>query len=118
MINYRNIFNPTYSYIGIMVIIAIAILILISEKNILLSIYQISRTSLISGTISLIIGILINFLIQFIITNPYKIFITIITRNLIKNLYFYSAIIIIISGILNLITRIFVNLDSKSNRIW
>ena len=105
MINYRNIFNPSYNYIGIILISIIALLIIIVKKDILASIYQISKSAFIAGIITLIITIILNFLIDIVITSNYKIFIQIISENVISNLYFYSILVIIVGGLINLITR-------------
>jgi len=100
MINYRQIFNPTYNYIGIIFIIIIALAIILIKKNTISSIYQISESCLIAGTITIILTLLLNFVIKFLIVNTYKIFIEVITKNVISSLYLYSIILIIISGII------------------
>lgn len=109
MINYRNIFNPSYNYIGIIFIIIITLLIIIVQKDKIASIYKISKSALVAGFITLIIAIIINILIDIVITNSYKIFIQIISENVISNLYFYSILVIIIGGFINLITRAITN---------
>ena len=105
MINYRNIFNPNYNYIGIIIIILLLIAIFILQKNTISSLIRISNMSLISGIIILIIAITINMLIKILVLGSYKIFIEVITNTIIKNLYFYSITIIIISIILNILIK-------------
>ena len=112
MINYRNIFNSSYSYIGLILIFILALIIIIIEKDTLSSIYRISKYAIISGIIILLLALLSNFIINFLVFNKYKIFIEIITKNLINNLYFYSIIIIIISGIINLMLKTLSNTKS------
>lgn len=105
MINYRNIFNTSYNYIGLILIFILALLIIIIERDTVSSVYRISKYALISGIITLVLALLSNFIIEFLVFNSYKVFIEIISTNLIKNLYFYSIIIIIISGIVNLMLK-------------
>lgn len=105
MINFRNIFNPSYNYIGIICIIIIALLIIIVQRDTLASIYQISKTSFIAGIVTLIIALISSFLTNLLIPNSYKIFIEIISDNVLNHLYFYSILIIIISSILMLIIK-------------
>lgn len=109
MINYRNIFNSTYNYVGIVVIIILALIIVVIKKDVLASVKQISKTVFISGLIILIITLLLNFVMEFLIISSYKIFIQIITDNLISNLYFYSITLMIISSIINLLIRVLTN---------
>ena len=106
MINYRNIFNPSYNYIGIILIILISLLIIIIKKDTLASIKQISNSFLTAGIIILIITLFLNFIMEFLIISSYKILIEIITTNIISNLYLYSIIIILISSLINLIIKI------------
>lgn len=102
MINIRDIFNPSNNYIGLILIFLIALLIIIIKKDLKSSIYQISKISFISGTITLIITLLSSLIIDnFILTN-YKIFIEIISKNVINSIYLYSMIILVISGVINL----------------
>lgn len=105
MINLRQIFNPSYNYIGIIFIIFIALTIFIIQKNTVVSIYQISRSGLIAGIIILLITLLISFIMEFLIVSSYRIFIEVITKNVISSLYFYSITIIIISSIVNLMLK-------------
>lgn len=109
MINFRNIFNPSYNYIGIVIIIVIALTIIIIQKDTLTSIYQISKTSLIAGIITLIITLILHFIIEVLIVSSYKVFIEVISENVINSLYFYSILITIISGLIYLITRTIMN---------
>lgn len=113
MINYRNIFNPTYNYIGIIFIIIISLSIIILQKKLITSIYKISKTFITSSLIIIIITTIFNLIIEFVVTNNYKIFIKIITTNVINNLYTYSFITLIIS----LILKIMIKTISNSNKI-
>ena len=75
MINFRNIFNPSYNYIGLIIIALIALIIIIINKDIKNSIYQICTCFLIAGIILLVINLILNFITGFLIINSYKIFI-------------------------------------------
>lgn len=105
MINYRNIFNTSYNYIGLILTFILALLIIIIERDTVSSVSRISKYTFTSGIIILVLALLSNFIIEFLVFNSYKVFIEIISTNLIKNLYFYSIIIIIISGIVNLMLK-------------
>ena len=107
MINYRNIFNSSYNYIGLILIFVLALIIIVIEKDTVSSVCRISKYALISGIITLVLALFSNFIIEFLVFNRYKVFIEIISKNLIENLYFYSIIIIIISGVINLMLKTF-----------
>ena len=105
MINYRNIFNLNYSYIGLIVIGVLVVLIFILNKNFIRSIYQISNHLFIGGLVTIITSVLINFCIDFFIISNFKILIEIITKNLIRDLYIYSISLIVVSFFINLILK-------------
>ena len=109
MINYRQIFNPQYNYIGIIIILILILIIYFIQKNIFTTIKQISKIFLISSTLILIITLILNLIIDKLLIANYKIFIEIITKNIINNLYFYSITTIIIIIFITLITKIFTN---------
>lgn len=109
MINYRQIFNPQYNYIGIIIILILILIIYFIQKNIFTTIKQISKIFLISSTLILIITLILNLIIDKLLIANYKIFIEIITKNIINNLYFYSITTIIISIFIMLIIKIFTN---------
>lgn len=102
MINFRTIFNPNNTYIGFIIILAISLIIIIIRKDIKESIYQISKTSIISSIITLIFAFITSIIIDLFMINSYKVFIEIITKNILNSIYFYSIVLLIISGIINL----------------
>ena len=102
MINFRTIFNPNNTYIGFIIILAISLIIIIIRKDIKESIYQIIKTSIISSIITLIFAFITSIIIDLFMINSYKVFIEIITKNILNSIYFYSIVLLIISGIINL----------------
>ena len=102
MINFRTIFNPNNTYIGFIIILAISLIIIIIRKDIKESIYQISKTSIISSIITLIFAFITSIIIDVFLINSYKVFIEVITKNILNSIYFYSIVLLIISGIINL----------------
>ena len=68
--------------------------IIIIEHDTVSSVCRISKYCSIAGIIILAITLLLNFIMESLIISSYKVFIEIITKNLINNLYFYSIIII------------------------
>lgn len=109
MINYRQIFNPQYNYIGIIIILILILIIYFIQKNIFTTIKQINKIFQIVSTLMLIITLILNLIIDKLLIANYKIFIEIITKNIINNLYFYSITTIIISIFIMLIIKIFTN---------
>ena len=101
MINFRTIFNPNNTYIGFIIILAISLIIIIIGKDIKKSIYQISKTCIISSIITLIFAFITSIIIDLFMINSYKVFIEIITKNILNSIYFYSIVLLIISGIIN-----------------
>jgi len=89
MTNYREIFNPSYSIIGLILIIALIITLIVLEKK--RSIKVIGYSCLASGIFLLLIYLLGNLIIS---NLNYKFFVEIITNT------FFSSIIII--SILNI----------------
>lgn len=89
MINFREIFNPSYSYIGLIIIAVLIISLIALEKK--KSIKVIAYSTLASGLVLLLIYLVGNLIINNI---SYKILIEIITNN-----FFESLIIIAILNI-------------------
>ena len=89
MINFREIFNPSYSYIGLIIIAVLVISLIAIEKK--RSIKVIGYSCFISGIFLLLIYFVGNLIINNI---NYKFFIEIITNS------FFSSLIII--AILNI----------------
>jgi len=113
MINYRNIFNPNYNYIGAMIIFTLIAILIIIEKDKIKTLYEICKTITISSITILLITIIINFTLEYLIIGTYKIFIEVIMNNLIKNLYLYSFIILIISSISSFGIKFFIKIKEK-----
>ena len=113
MINYRNIFNPSYNYIGLLLIGIIIYLLFITIKDLKKSLNQIGKTSIVSGTISLVIILLINFIINQILPYQYKIFIQVISKNVYKTALIYSIVVIILGIFLLTIEKILKSENKK-----
>lgn len=89
MINFREIFNPSYSYIGLIIIAILVITLIVLEKK--RSIKIIGYSCFTSGIVLLLIYLLGNLIIN---NYSYKFFIEIIT-----NSFFGSLVIISILNI-------------------
>ena len=94
MINFREIFNPSYSYIGLILIAIIALLIIFLEKR--NSIRIIGYSCLASGLVLLIINFIGNLIVS---NNSYKFFIEIITNSFFGSLDVLSILNIAIGTI-------------------
>ncbi|MCI6265333.1 MAG: hypothetical protein MR598_00615 [Erysipelotrichaceae bacterium] len=106
MINFRNIFNPSYNYIGLLIILILIVLIIWLNHDIKDSLKKIGKTAIISGLITLIIGFLLNLIINNLVPYQYKIFIQVISQNVFNNLILASIVTIILGIILFSITKI------------
>lgn len=100
MINFREIFNMNYSFIGIILIFIIIMIIMLLNKNIWYSTKLIGKSFIISGIIGLIINLIIYIGNKVIVMGNLKIFINIIISNVIKNLLIFSLISIIMGSLL------------------
>ena len=94
MINFREIFNPSYSYIGLILIFIIVILIILLEKK--KSIRIIGYSCLSSGLVLLLIYFIGNLIVS---NNSYKFFIEIITNSFFGSLVILSILNICIGTI-------------------
>ncbi len=112
MINFRVIFNPNYSSIGLLIIIALLLLIFIINKNISKSCHDIGKNLIIAGLFTLSLFLIINLASNKVIPVKFQPLIDVIRINLIKNIIMYSVISIIIGIIFLTIGIIF----SKKNK--
>lgn len=117
MINFRQIFNPSYNYIGMFIIAILILWILVNNKNLYESLKQIGTISLISGIITLFLAIIINFIINQLLPHQYKIFIQVISQNVFKSATTSSLITIGVGMLLLLITKIWKKQSSSQLRI-
>lgn len=116
MINFREIFNPVYGYMGLIVILLILGLILIINRNIKTS-FQIMGVIIITSSIlNIIIALIIKLFIRYIIDYNYRIFIEVISDTLFSSL-FYKSIVSLVIGILLLIIYKVIPQNRKSNTI-
>lgn len=102
MINFREIFNPSYTYIGPVIIILLILLICLLLRDFSKSSKVIGKIILTSGIITLGFALITELLINNMISYNYKLFIKIISDSLFKNLLL-SASVAIILGICLLI---------------
>lgn len=109
MINFRKYFNPSYNYIGLLIIALLILLIIFINQDIKNSIKKIGTVSLVSGLITLLGGFFVNFLLDILISYKYKIFIQVISKNVFNHLLLASLIAII----LGIIAIIFSKLANK-----
>lgn len=109
MINFRKYFNPSYNYIGLLIIAVLILLIILINQDIKNSIKKIGTASLISGLITLLGGFFVNFLLDILIPYQYQIFIQVISKNIFNHLLLASITAIF----LGLIAMIFSKLVNK-----
>lgn len=96
MINFRNIFNTTYSLIGLILIIMIIGFIILINQNIKRSCKKIGKSFFISGVITIILSFLVKIVSNLLIPDKYQIITNVIIKNIVKNMNIYSLISILI----------------------
>lgn len=94
MINFREIFNMNYSYIGLIIIGILMIILILLDKN--KSLKVIGYSFLVSGITMGLMFILGNLLVN---SFSYSFFIKIITNNFFNSIIIFSIISIIIGSI-------------------
>lgn len=107
MINFRNIFNPDYNILGLLLIFLLIFLIFLNEKNLLYALKKISISILYAGIITLILTLILKLAINLLIPYQYKIFLAVITDNFLKNLITSTLIFIAIGIILYAFSKIY-----------
>lgn len=90
MINFREIFNSSYSFIGILLISLLIMIILLINRNIKYSVKVIGNTFLVSGIITLGLDFLLSLFLKMVLTSYYKVIIEVITNNVLKECFYYS----------------------------
>lgn len=113
MINFRTIFNPDYTFIGIIAIILIVLLIIWNNHNLQKSLHQIGIICLVSSIFTLIFTILIKFVLNQMIPYQYKLFIQVISENVFGYSTMLSIIGIIIGLFLLAISKFFFSNNHK-----
>lgn len=104
MINFREIFNIRYGYIGIISIIILILLILVINKKINTNLKIISIISIVSGVLDIIAALLTKVFIN-ILDNSYKVFIEVISDTLYKYLIYIGISLVIIGTIIFIINK-------------
>lgn len=92
MINFREIFNSSYSFIGILLISLLVMIILLINRNIKYSVKVIGNTFLVSGIITLGLDFLLSLFLKMVLTSYYKVIIEVITNNVLKECFYYSIV--------------------------
>ena len=106
MINFRNIFNPSYSYFMLMFILVLVILICLLNQNIKSSLKTLGKTILISGIITLVLSLLIELGINAFVTYNYKIFVKVISDSLFVSLLYSAGVSIVIGFLLLVLSKV------------
>lgn len=88
MINFREIFNVKYGYIGIGIIVLFLLILIFVNKDIFKSFRNVGVILIISGIISAVIGLLFNFGINVFVDSTYKVFVDVIGDS------FYSSLLV------------------------
>jgi hypothetical protein len=105
VINFREIFNTTYGYIGLGIILLLFLLIIIINRDIKKSFNDIGRITITSGIINIIIYFLIKLLLNVIVNSNYIVFIEVISKTLFTSLLTKAFIWIFIGLILLIIGK-------------
>lgn len=106
MINLRNIFNPSYSYIGLIAIAILILLIFLLQQDSKATLKTIGTTSLVAGITTLALSLLMKLVIATLIPYQYKIFIQVISNSLLISILYLSLSHIALGTILLIFSKI------------
>ena len=94
MINFREIFDISYSYVGIGIILGLIFLIILLERED--GVKVIGSSFFVSGIVMLVVYLFGNVIID---SFSYRFFIEIISDNFFSNLIIFSVVSLILGGI-------------------
>ena len=106
MINFREIFNPNYNFLGLLFIALLMMIILLLNRNIFYCLKVIGKTFLISGMITLFLDFILYLGLNMVLISYYKIIIQVISNQVLKNCLYYSIISIMIGIVLIVFSKI------------
>lgn len=106
MINFREIFNPNYNFIGLLFVALFMMIILLLNRNIFYCLKVIGKTFLISGMITLFLDFILYLGLNMVLISYYKIIIQVISNQFLKNCLYYSIISIMIGIVLIVFSKI------------
>ena len=106
MINFREIFNPNYNFIGLLFMALLMMIILLLNRNIFYCLKVIGKTFLISGMITLFLDFILYLGLNMVLISYYKIIIQVISNQVLKNCLYYSIISIMIGIVLIVFSKI------------
>lgn len=113
MINFRELFNISYSYFMILIIFVLIGMIILINHNLKSSLKTIGITVLISGIITLVLALIIELGINILISYQYKIVIQVISNSLFINLLYGAGISISLGSLCIVLSK----LDTKKLKI-
>ena len=103
MINFREIFNVKYGYIGIGIIVLFLLILIFVNKDIFKSFRNVGVILIISGIISAVIGLLFNFGINIFVDSTYKVFVDVIGDSFYSSLLVRGGICLVFGIVLEII---------------
>lgn len=106
MINFREIFNPNYNFIGLLFMALLMMIILLLNRNIFYCLKVIGKTFLISGMITLFLDFILYLGLNMVLISYYKIIIQVISNQVLKNCLYYSIISIMIGIVFIVFSKI------------
>lgn len=115
MLNYREIFNPTYGYIGVIIILLLFGVLLIINKNLRESLKLVANIIITSACLNIFLVIIFKIFITLIIDYNFRIFIEVISDTLISNLLTKALIEVVLGVFLFVIYKYLPNISLNSN---
>lgn len=106
MINFRELFNPSYNIIGIIIIVILLIVLFLLEDGLGEFLLNVGIIGIVTGIIGITLAGIIYLILKF-LPSSYKIFVTIISDNVIKGIISCSIIVLIVGIILYLVSIFF-----------
>ena len=104
-INFRDIFNMKYGYMGIIVVAILLLLIFLLNKDIKKSLKSVSIIFIVSGIINLILSLSIKVIIKVLVDTSYRAFVEVVSNSMYNTLLYISIGLIILGIILIIINK-------------
>lgn len=103
MINFREIFNSSYSVVGLVIIVILLIILFLLEDGVGDFLLNIGVIGIVTGIISLSLGGIVFLVLNF-LPHSYKVFVSVISDNVVKGIFSSSILVLILGVFLYLIS--------------
>ena len=112
-INFRDIFNMKYGYMGIIVVVILLLLIFLLNKDIKKSLKSVSIIFIVVGVINLVISLSTSIIIKLLVDTSYRVFLEVVSNGMYDTLLYISIGLIILGIILIIINKYMIKEKAK-----